>query len=393
MKLYISKEFNQKFPEVNCAVMEVVGVKVNKDTVLTAEDYKHKDKFKDNRLIKAFQEFYKELRLGDKAGYPAVENLYRRLVKEKYVPQINSVVDVNNKVSVETLIPGGVFDADSIKGDMYLRFSYEGEEYRPLGGGVELLPEGIAVIADEEKILNLFPYRDSIYPKITEKTKKVLILADKVKGVKEDEAIKAAEAIGQLIKKVSGGKVGKVLMGEVGRFKVKKQKKKFEGVTKRIFSGIRATGGLHVGNYLGAVKGMLKLQEDPNYEMLFSVVDVHAMTTPYDKDKLAEKTKEVILDYLASGLDPEKSVLLVQSKVGDLHAELAFYFATVITMARMQHLPTFKEKIQQHPDNVTMALLNYPLLMAADILAYRGELVPVGIDQEPHLEVTREVAR
>jgi tryptophanyl-tRNA synthetase len=162
---------------------------------------------------------------------------------------------------------------------------------------------------------------------------------------------------------------------------------------KLIFSGIRATGRLHLGNYLGAVKGMLELQADPNYEMLFAVVDIHAMTTPYDKDKLSQQTYEVVLDYLACGLDPEKSVLLVQSKVGDLHAELAFYFSTVMTISRMQHLPTFKEKIKQHPDAVTMALLNYPILMAADILAYKTELVPVGIDQEPHLEVTREVAR
>ncbi|MBU0576461.1 tryptophan--tRNA ligase [Patescibacteria group bacterium] len=162
---------------------------------------------------------------------------------------------------------------------------------------------------------------------------------------------------------------------------------------KLIFSGIRATGRLHLGNYLGAVKGMLELQADPDYEMLFAVVDIHAMTTPYDKDKLSQQTYEVVLDYLACGLDPEKSMLLVQSKVGDLHTELAFYFSTVITIAKMQHLPTFKEKVKQHPDNVTMALLNYPLLMAADILAYRSELVPVGIDQEPHLEVTREVAR
>ncbi len=163
--------------------------------------------------------------------------------------------------------------------------------------------------------------------------------------------------------------------------------------TKRIFSGIRATGRLHIGNYLGAVKGMLELQDNPEYEMIFSVVDVHAMTTPYDKETLKQKTRDVVLDYLGTGMDPEKSILLVQSKVADLHSELMFYFSTVMTMARMQHLPTFKEKAKQHPENVTMALLNYPVLMAADILIYRGELVPVGIDQEPHLEVAREVAR
>lgn len=161
----------------------------------------------------------------------------------------------------------------------------------------------------------------------------------------------------------------------------------------RIFSGIRATGRLHLGNYLGAIKGMLELQENPDYEMLFSVVDVHAITTPYDKDTLAQKTREVVLDYLAAGMDPEKSSLVIQSRVADLHAELAFYFSTVVTVARMQHLPTYKDKVKQHPDGVTMALLNYPVLMAADILIYKSGLVPVGLDQEPHLEVAREIAR
>lgn len=162
---------------------------------------------------------------------------------------------------------------------------------------------------------------------------------------------------------------------------------------KRIFSGIRATGQLHLGNYLGAIKGMLEIQDNPEYEMLFSVVDIHAMTTPFDKETLAAKTRNVVLDYLASGLDPKKSTLIVQSKVIDLHTEMMFYFSTLATVARMQHLPTFKDKVKQHPENVTMALLNYPILMAADILIYNGELVPVGIDQEPHIEVTREIAR
>ena len=162
---------------------------------------------------------------------------------------------------------------------------------------------------------------------------------------------------------------------------------------KRIFSGIRATGRLHLGNYLGMVKGMLELQDNEKYELFFAVVDGHAMTTPYDKETLGQKTREVVLDYLAAGMDPKKSSILVQSKVLDLHAELMFYFSTVMTVARMQHLPTFKEKVKQYPENVTMALLNYPVLMAADILMYKGELVPVGVDQEPHLEVAREVAR
>jgi len=161
---------------------------------------------------------------------------------------------------------------------------------------------------------------------------------------------------------------------------------------KRVFSGTRATGGLHLGNYLGAVKGYLELSNDPGYETIYMVMDLHAITTPFDKDKLAENTRNVVLDYLACGLDPEKSIITVQSLVPE-HTYLAHILSAEISVARMQHLPTFKEKVAQHPDNVTMALLNYPVLMAADILLYKASLVPVGVDQEPHLEVAREIAR
>lgn len=161
---------------------------------------------------------------------------------------------------------------------------------------------------------------------------------------------------------------------------------------KRVLSGIRATGMLHLGNYLGAVKGMLALQEDPDFETFYMVADLHAMTTPYDKKTLAANSRNVIMDYLAAGLDPKKSTIFIQSMVSE-HTELAFLFSTVMTVARMQHLPTFKEKVKQYPESATMALLNYPVLMAADILAYKATHVPVGIDQESHLEVTREIAR
>jgi tryptophanyl-tRNA synthetase len=161
---------------------------------------------------------------------------------------------------------------------------------------------------------------------------------------------------------------------------------------KRILSGMRATGRLHLGNYLGAAKGMLDLQNDSQYETLYMVADLHALTTPYDKTELREKIVEVVKDYLAVGLDPEKSVIFIQSQVPQ-HTELAFLFSSVTTIAKMTHLPTFKEKVKLYPEHSTMALLNYPVLMAADILVYKGELVPVGIDQEPHIEVTREIAR
>lgn len=161
---------------------------------------------------------------------------------------------------------------------------------------------------------------------------------------------------------------------------------------KRVFSGIRATGRLHLGNYLGAVKGMLALQDSGDYETVYCVVDVHTITTPYIVENLRKNKREIVLDYLAAGLDPQKSIIIYQSDVPQ-HTELAFYFSTVATVARMLHLPTYKEKIKQHPKSVTMALLNYPVLMAADILVYKAGLVPVGIDQEPHLEVAREIAR
>ena len=155
---------------------------------------------------------------------------------------------------------------------------------------------------------------------------------------------------------------------------------------------MRASGRLHLGNYLGGAKGMLALQENPEFETYFMVADLHGLTTPYDKESFAADTKNVIMDYLAAGLDPEKSALFVDSQVPEV-TELAYYLSTVTTLAKMTHLPTYKEKVKQYPEHVTMALVNYPVLMAADILAFKAVQVPVGVDQEPHLEVAREIAR
>lgn len=159
---------------------------------------------------------------------------------------------------------------------------------------------------------------------------------------------------------------------------------------KRVYSGIRATGYLQLGNYLGAVKGMLDLQDE--YDCTFSVVDLHAMTTPYDKQTLASNIRNIVLDYLGAGLNPERCRLEIQSQVPQ-HTELSYLLATLYPLAPLQDLPTFKEKAAQYPKNITTALLYYPILMAADILLYKAELVPVGLDQEPHLEVAREIAR
>jgi tryptophanyl-tRNA synthetase len=160
----------------------------------------------------------------------------------------------------------------------------------------------------------------------------------------------------------------------------------------RVLSGIRATGRLHLGNYLGAIKGMIELQNNPDYETFYMVADAHTITTPFSVEELRQNRKEIIIDYLAAGLDPTKSTLFIQSQVSE-HFELSFYFSSMTTIARMMHLPTYKEKVKQYPKHNTMALLNYPILMAADILLYKANLVPVGIDQEPHLEVAREIAR
>lgn len=159
---------------------------------------------------------------------------------------------------------------------------------------------------------------------------------------------------------------------------------------KRVFSGIRATGRLHLGNYFGAVKGMLALQD--SYDCFFSVVDLHTITTPYDTKNLQQSVREIILDYLGAGLDPKKCHLEIQSKVPQ-HVELAYLLSTIYPVSRLEDLPTYKDKKAQYPKYVNMGLLYYPVLMAADILLFKAELVPVGIDQEPHLEVTREIAR
>lgn len=159
---------------------------------------------------------------------------------------------------------------------------------------------------------------------------------------------------------------------------------------KRVYSGIRATGRLHLGNYFGAVKGMLALQD--THDCVFSVVDLHTITVPYDPKTLKSDVRNIVLDYLAVGLDPKKCKLEIQSKVPQ-HTELAYLLSTIYPVSRLEDLPTYKEKKAQYPKYVNMGLLYYPVLMAADILLYKAEFVPVGIDQEPHLEVAREIAR
>jgi len=158
----------------------------------------------------------------------------------------------------------------------------------------------------------------------------------------------------------------------------------------RVFSGIRPTGELHIGNYLGAIRQWIELQEKA--ECIFCIVDLHAITTPYKAERLQKNIIELAAAYLASGLDPEKCIFFVQSQVKE-HAELAWLLGAITPIGELQRMTQFKEKSKKHPEYVNAGLLNYPLLMAADILLYLTDLVPVGRDQQQHVELTREIAR
>jgi tryptophanyl-tRNA synthetase len=158
----------------------------------------------------------------------------------------------------------------------------------------------------------------------------------------------------------------------------------------RIFSGIRPTGELHIGNYLGAIKQWLELQE--KNEVIFCIVDWHAITTPYDPKKLQENILDVAIAYLAAGLDPEKCIFFVQSQVKE-HSELAWLLETITPLGELERMTQFKEKIKKHKEYVNAGLLTYPVLMASDILLYQTEAVPVGKDQEQHVELARTIAR
>lgn len=394
MKLIIDPTFHDKYPDVTIVTIPVENVKVTEEkNILTNQDYEAKISEFGSKLLlqpelKAYREFYARFKLGPEAGYPSVENLIRRYQKETYVPHVNSAVDTANKIAIKTLVATGLFDLDKIEGDLYLRFSKNGEEYHPLGGSVEVLTAGTPVISDDKHILNIFPYRDSVYTKITRSTKNLLVLVDLMDPLTDKQVEEAAIELANCL----GG-----MTGEVDRFKpsdernVVTQESIYRG-KKRVFSGSRSTGRLHLGNLLGAIYGYIALQNDPSYECVYMAMDVHTTTTPFDNKTLQLATRDIIMDYMAAGLDPEKAIITKQSLVPE-HTELSFLFSSVISVGRMQDLPTFKEKIRQHPNSVTMALLNYPVLMASDILIYKAGLVPVGIDQEPHLEVARDIAR
>jgi len=159
---------------------------------------------------------------------------------------------------------------------------------------------------------------------------------------------------------------------------------------RRVFSGARPTGRQHLGNYLGAIQNYVKLQD--GYDCLYCIVDVHALTSLEDTSGLQKNIYEMTLDWLAAGLDPRKSILFVQSHVPEV-MQLHTLLSMVTPLGWLLRVPTFKEKVKLQPHNVNYGLVGYPVLQTADIVLYKAEVVPVGEDQLPHVELAREIAR
>jgi tryptophanyl-tRNA synthetase len=157
----------------------------------------------------------------------------------------------------------------------------------------------------------------------------------------------------------------------------------------RVFSGIQPSGELHLGNYLGAVRNWVQMQEE--CECFFCIVDYHAITQDYDPSELEARTFDMAVGLLAAGIDPERSVLFVQSRVPE-HTELAWVFTTVTPIGELERMTQFKDKSRRQ-ESVLAGLLNYPILQAADVLLYMADRVPVGEDQVQHIELMREIAR
>ena len=158
----------------------------------------------------------------------------------------------------------------------------------------------------------------------------------------------------------------------------------------RVFSGARPTGRQHLGNYLGAIQNYVALQDD--YDCVYCIVDVHALTTVETTQDLKQNTSEMVLDWLAAGIRPDEAIVFIQSHVPEV-MELHTYLSMVTQFGKLTDLPTFKDKVRQQPENVNYGLVGYPVLMTADIVLYKTDIVPVGIDQAPHLEFAREIVR
>ena len=159
---------------------------------------------------------------------------------------------------------------------------------------------------------------------------------------------------------------------------------------KTVFSGIQPTGELHLGNYLGAVRNWVALQDQ--YRCIFCIVDYHALTQDYDTKEMARRVTEMVIDLVALGIDPDRSLVFLQSMVPE-HTELSWVLTNVTGFGDLERMTQFKDKAESQPDNINAGLFQYPVLQAADILLYKAEQVPVGQDQVQHIELARRIAR
>lgn len=318
---------------------------------------------------------------------PSLHIFFRVIINPKLnnEDKIYKVIHIVNKARVEKNIPITIFQLDDYNTDLFITHSINGDTIEIKKNAVESISSDKLILKDENGIRALLREKDSYAHKIHISSKNIVILII-VENQKKERSIQTLNTVVKTVSEIVKGKVSDVESCEP---EYKELKTDFR---QTVISGVRPTGSLHLGNYLGAVKKMVELQNFERFNTLYMVANMSAITTPYDRKLLPNNMRNIVIDYLACGLNPEKSIIFLQSDVNE-HVELAYLLSSIYSLAKLQHLPTFKDKIKQHPDNVTLALLTYPILMASGILLYKSNLVPVGIDQEPHLEVAREVAR
>ncbi len=397
VRMVMEPAIRERFPEFDFVILPVYGVTIDRPTgVMTRELYDAhldsggRDKLYDRPELANFRALFSALGIDPQVTPPAVEALLRHHDETGIVPEVNNIVDIQNAESIRSLIAMGIFDLDTIKGDICLRYTEAGEEFKPLGGGVERLPAGVAVISDEEKVLSRI-YTDSEYQRVTKRTKNIVIVGDKVPGIPYEDVEKAVLRVGREIAAHAGGQLGTLARTVVAAptytpARVKKHYSILTGITP---SG---SGEIHIGNYFGAVVPFLELAQQAD-RLYFFMADLHALTTVQDRKQLQKNVETQILSYLACGFDLNKVMFYRQSDIPQ-HTELQSIFNNITPLGLIKRCHAYKDKLQKgmDEDEVNMGLFNYPVLMAADILLYDPDYVPVGEDQRQHIEVARDIA-
>ncbi len=299
--------------------------------------------------------------------------------------EINKAVNIVNRIRAAKKLTITIFQLNDYDTDLYIAYSAKGETIEIKRNTIESITPGKLILKDKNRIRAVLQEKDSCHQKVQVGSKNVAILIIVENNVIEEQ-IESFNNVVALISKFIKGKISNIQGNELKHGELQTKTRQ------TVISGVRPTGSIHLGNYLGAVKKMVELQNYERFNTLYMVANMSAITTPYDKSILPSNIRSIVIDFLACGLNPDKSIIFLQSDVNE-HVELAYLLSSVYSLAKLQHLPTFKDKIKQYPNNVTLALLTYPILMTSGILLYKSSLVPVGIDQEPHLEIAREIAR